>query len=400
MTDTKEDFSLFGYFLRAVNNCLAHKVIFSTIVFIPIIIVFVMVMWFIKPIYSAEAIVTPPSSSNNIGSGLGKLLDGGVSGLSSVSSILGKSDQGADIVWTFFNSWELHNKVIEKFDLANHYEFEGLFHADLLKAFRTNFNLETNDENMFHLTFEDEDYVLASKVLQFMLVQADSMFNAFKTSQARQSRMYMDTRLQGVKNVIDSLQNEFVKFQKENGVYDPESQLESTMKYLSTLQSDRDAVLIEISYEEKSRGENSKRYEELKNRLKSIDEAISKAVNGNKKSIGIVSLSKSPDLFAKYMRMESELKIQQTIYTFLRQESEQLYMEENNMLANLVVLQPPWENNKKVYPVRGAMLAFTGLVSFVLAVFVCCFIEFCKNIEPGSTLAREINRLPFLSKKG
>ena len=257
--------------LKVTNNCLSHKRLFIVTLMLPVLVAFVLVMWVIKPVYAAEAIVTPPTSGGGM-SGLGKFLEGST-GLSSFSSLMGNDNDGANIVWTYFNSWELHNKVIEKFNLAKHYDFKGDFHADLLKQFRKHFALSENEEKMFLLTYADEDYKLASQVLTFMLDQVDSMYNHFKTSQARQSRLYMNQRLEEVEKRIDSLEKEFVNFQEDNNIYSPDVQAEGTMKYLADLQAERNMVSIPLSKEKKEHGENTRQYQDLQNTLRDLDVA-------------------------------------------------------------------------------------------------------------------------------
>ena len=387
--------------LRIINNCLLHLKLCIFIVVVPTILTFIAVMWIIEPRYEIETIVTPPSGKSSIGGMLGKFLENS-SGLSSISSMFNSQDKGTDIVWTFLNSWELHEKIIEKFNLVKHYEFDKqkkYYRADVLKAFRKNLTLDYNDENMFVIKVEDEDYKLAVDIIEFILFHADSMYNDYKTTQARQARSYMDARLLEVKTVIDSLEKAFTKFQSENNFYDPTIQLESTVKYLGTLQAERDAIAQEVAFEKMNRGENTKRYEELSKRLQSIDASILQATQGKRNNVGMISLKKSPDLSAEYLRFESELKIQTTIYKFLRQQSEQLKLEEVNQQTNLVVLEPPWENDKKVYPRKSLMLAFTGLISGISAIVVCCFLEFWKRVRQNENIKKELDKvfalLPF-----
>lgn len=389
--ETQHDMTLLEGLLKVVNSCLSHKRLFVLTVFIPTLVAFIMVMWVIKPTYAAEAVVTPPTNGSALSGGLGKLLEGSGS-MSFFSSFMGGSSEGSNIVWTYFNSWELHNKVIEKFDLAKHYEFEGDFHADLLKQFRRNFSLEKNEEEMFHIVFADEDYKLASRVLTYMLDQVDSMYNNFKTTQARQSRTYMNQRLAEVEHRIDSLESEFVNFQETNHIYDPNVQTEGTMKYLSGLQVDRDAVYLALSKEKKEHGENTRQFQDLQNRLRDIDAAKHQTLGGRHSNIGVVALNKVPKLSAEYARMEKELKLQAVIYTLLKQESERLYIEESNLMSNLVVLQPPWENNKKIKPLRGVTLIFVFSISFVFAIFLCCFLEYWRGVNPESSLGIEIKK--------
>ena len=388
--DTKKDMTLLECLLKVTNNCLSHKRLFIITLMLPVLVAFVLVMWVIKPVYAAEAIVTPPTSGGGM-SGLGKFLEGST-GLSSFSSLMGNDNDGANIVWTYFNSWELHNKVIEKFNLAKHYDFKGDFHADLLKQFRKHFALSENEEKMFLLTYADEDYKLASQVLTFMLDQVDSMYNHFKTSQARQSRLYMNQRLEEVEKRIDSLEKEFVNFQEDNNIYSPDVQAEGTMKYLADLQAERNMVSISLSKEKKEHGENTRQYQDLQNTLRDLDVAKGQVLGGRHSNIGVLALNKVPKLSATYARMEKELKLQALLYTYLKQESERLYIEESNLMSNLVVLQPPWENNKKIKPLRGVTLIFTFSLSFILAIFLCCFVEYWRGVDPETSLGKEMRR--------
>lgn len=387
--ETKQDLTLLECLLKVANSCLSHKLLFFFTLWLPVLFAFCMVTWVIKPEYAAEAVVTPPSNGGISGGGLGKLLDNS-SGLSSFSSLLGSGDEGKKVVWTYFNSWELHNKVIEKFNLADHYEFDGKFHADLLKVFRKKFTLEENEEDMFYLKLEDKDHKLASEVLSFMLVEVDSMYSAFKTAQARQSRLYIDQRLSEVRSRLDSLERQFVDFQEKNHVYDPEIQVEGTMKYLSGLQTDYNMVSMALFKEQVEHGENTRLYKELSERVKKVETTKNQALGGRQSNIGVLSLNKVPALASEYTRLEKEIKMQLVIYTFLKQESERLQLEESNIMANLIVLQPPWDNDKKIWPLKGITLMFAFTLSFILAVFLCCLVEYCQNVDPETILGREL----------
>ena len=373
---------------RILNNDLKHFKLCCACVLIPTLVVFVLVMWVIKPTYAAKAVVTPPPDNSSMGA-LSGMLDGE---LSSYASLLGfaSGSVDADAIWTIFNSKELQDMVIDKFNLAEHYEFDGQFRADLLKQFRKNFDLSLTDENMLEISIEDEDYKLASEMATFMLYKADSMFNAFKTKQARQSREYFDNRIELCLKTLDSLQQDFVKFQADNNFYEPEVQMEATINYLSTLQTERQSVAVEMNYESQLRGTDSKRYSELSKRYNSLNTAINQTLNGKQQTMGLITLKKSPQLGAEYMRKQEEIKVQAALYKLLRQQSEQMQLEEAKKLTNLHVLEAPWPNDKKVSPLRGASLVFTVFVATLLATILCNFIELVKSQKgTGSSLEKE-----------
>ena len=383
--------------LRLLNNNLKHFKLCLAIVLLPTIVAFVLVMWVIKPVYAATAIVTPPSTAS-----AGFSLSSMIGGMSGMGSLLGglSNNEDANAVWTILSSWELHDQVIKEFNLAEHYEFEGKFHADLLKKFRKNFGIEFNKEDMFAVYVEDEDYRLAAKMVSFMLEKADSAFNAFKTKQAKQSREYFQSRLDSCEQKLDSLLQDFVKFQVDNNFYDPSIQLESTIKYLNALQSKREEVAIEMAYEKADRGENSKRYEELSKRYQGVNASLSGALKGRHENMGMVALKKSPELSAEYVRREAEIRIQEALYKLLRQQSEEFRLEEAKMLTNLHVLEPPWENDKKVYPLRGVTLVFVFAVFSIIATIVCNLMGFLESeSQKGSSVAREWERTKGFLKK-
>ncbi len=379
-------------FLRILNNDLKHFKLCCAMVFIPTLIVFVLVMWVIKPTYAAKAVVTPPAESSGM-SALSGMLGGE---FSSYASLLGftSGSADADAIWTIFDSKELQDMVIDHFDLAKRYEFKGNFRADLLKLFRKNFKLSLTDENMLEVAIEDEDYRVASEMATFMLEKADSMFNAFKTKQARQSREYFDKRMALCLKTLDSLKDDFVKFQTENNFYEPGIQMEATIKYLSSLQTERQSVAVEMNYESQLRGTDSKRYSELSKRYSSLNTAINQTLNGKQQSMGLITLKKSPQLGAEYMRKQEEIKVQAALYKLLRQQSEQMQLEEAKKLTNLHVLEAPWPNDKKVRPRRGILLMFTTFISFLFATLIANFIEYMRSEgEKGSNTATEWNML-------
>ena len=385
--EKQESIGFIEFCLRVLNSDLKHFKFFSVFVAIPTIVAFVLVMWVIDPMYAATAVVTPPASKQSMSSALSGMMGG-----SGMSSLLGLSmDNGdANAVWTILNSWELHDKVIEKFDLAKHYKFKGKFHADLLKEFRRNFGIDYNKEDMFSLFYKDTDAKRAVQVIEFMLEKADSAFNVFKTNQARQSRLYFQGRLDSCEHVLDSVLNSFVDFQVKNNVYEPGVQLSATIKYLSELQAMREEMGMELDFEKLDRGENSKRYQELQKRVKGMNAALGGALKGKHSNIGMIELKKSPELYAEYLRRESEIRIQETLYKLLRQQSEQMRLEEAKMLKNLHVLEPPWENNKKIYPLRAVTLIFVFAVACLLATIVCNIRDYLETEETRETaVARE-----------
>ena len=137
-------------------------------------------------------------------------------------------------------------------------------------------------------------------------------------------------------------------------------------------------------------------------RVKGMNAALGGALKGKHSNIGMIELKKSPELYAEYLRRESEIRIQETLYKLLRQQSEQMRLEEAKMLKNLHVLEPPWENNKKIYPLRAVTLVFVFLVACIIATIICNLLDYLEiESKRGTSVSREWNafRAYFQKKK-
>ena len=123
-----------------------------------------------------------------------------------------------------------------------------------------------------------------------------------------------------------------------------------------------------------------------------MNTALTGALKGKHSNIGLLELKKSPELYAEYLKRETEIRIQEAMYKILRQQSEQMRLEEAKMLTNLHVLEPPWENNKKIYPLRGVTLIFVFAVACLLATIICNVREYLDAESKRDTaVAREWN---------
>ncbi|HHX14613.1 MAG TPA: hypothetical protein GX724_00445 [Fibrobacter sp.] len=167
--------------------------------------------------------------------------------------------------------------------------------------------------------------------------------------------------------------------------------MEATLRYLGEIQGLKEKVSIERSYEKLKQGrDDSKKYDELNKRYRTLDASLNKTLTGKQEEVGLVALKKTPELAAKYLRLEEEIKAQVALYKILRQQNEELRIEEAKMLKNLHVLEAPWENNKKVAPRRGLILMFTFFASSLVAIFFCNMIVYLEEEKKrGSLVAKE-----------
>ena len=75
-------------------------------------------------------------------------------------------------------------------------------------------------------------------------------------------------------------------------------------------------------------------------------------------------------------------------------------IDNTEVLTNLHVLEPPWENDKKIYPLRAITLIFVFVVAAILATIICNMRDYLEaEGKRESTVAREWNTFKGFFKK-
>ena len=371
--------------MRLFNAALARPVAFLLTTLIPTLAAVIVVFLVLDVKYESRSVFQPPASQSSSGA-LQSMLGEGGAALADMMGVGIGSNAEADVIMTILNSRELHQAVIDRFKLREHYETSPKkFPADVLKEFRSNLGIEQNEENMFVVVVKDVDYKLAADINRFMIAWTDSAYNVIKGNQARMTGNFYHARLESVSHTLDSLSSNFVAFQKKNHFFQPDVQLEAGMKIMGDMDAERSAVELDLETEQAIHGKQSSRSNQLRERLGIISSQIEQKNKGNL-GIGLPSgLDKFAELSRQYFDMDRELRVQNSLYKYLRQKVEELELAEARNLKNLVVLDSPWENAKKASPPRMAITLVVLLVSIVLAFMVCALLEFVRNESATGT---------------
>lgn len=391
-TNEQELGSLLLFFSRLLANVLEYWKLFIVVVSLPTIMAIITTLWILEPNFTSRAVVRVPESNSlgNLGSNLGS---DPILGAFLGTSFRNKNE--INTLWTILSSTETHNQVLKHFNLATHYEFKSRFHADLLKSFRENFSLVLNDENMLVISVTDKDPEIARQIVRFILDRADSAYNHFNSTLARQSKDFFELRMQQVLKSLDSLEFAFAEFQKANSLFLPEIQLSTTFEQLANLQFSRDQLQVELDLQKKLYGDASSRLDQLRIKHRSLDRMLNNALHGHRSKTGLLSLEQAPQLVFEYMRYDLEIRVQQGIYRLLRQKFEENALEEVMNMRNIQIIEEPWANDKRSKPPRTVIVILIFGMSFCLAVALC---SLCVRIRaslanPNSLLKNEIIRM-------
>ena len=337
----------------------------------------VVVTQFVDKEYDAKAVVLPPASFDPVAQ-----LSGSLGSLSKIVGASPELHREANVLEQFLSSRELHKAIIDSFGLVRLYKMDKNpkkppKEADVLKKFRKNFWVETNDLDLFEISFRDKDPARAKAVVDFALARLDSIYSALKTNVADEDVGHYRRRIAQVEASVDSVREEMKRFQAKHGVVDPEVQYEETVKLIASAMAEEEQAKLEMEVEREQHGDKSLRYSELKSR----HDAAKKSVESLKKRKDSVLLpvEGASSVIVAFAQLKADLEVQLELLAGLKLQLESAEIQARKGAPKFTVIERPWVNDKKVSPPRAAITALTFVLSGVLATFVSVLIEFCAD---------------------
>ena len=202
------------------------------------------------------------------GGGLGASL-GGMAG-----DMLGLKTSGALFI-EILNSRTVQDRLIDRFDLRKVYwdRYWETARKDLTK--RTEI-LEEKKSGVIKITVTDRNRERAQKMAQAYVEELDHLVAQVSTSSARRERIFLEQRLVGVKQQLETDSSELSKYESKNTVLDLPSQSKSMVEAAAVLQGQLIAAKSEVQGMEQIYTANNVRVRSLRARVERIEKPIGK----------------------------------------------------------------------------------------------------------------------------
>jgi capsule polysaccharide export protein KpsE/RkpR len=351
--------------------------------------------------YRSEALVKPPSAEAPEQGQLKSMLEdaGPLSGM--LGSFFGGATGENDCL-NILGSVQFARLVINRFDLETRYKFKGkgkkYRFANVLKAFNKNFSFAVTDEEAIRITFEDKDPVFATQVLDFTIHTLDSMYTDIQKKVTNQKLGYFDTRVALAEKEMSSLEDSLVKFQNHNNLYLPEVQVQATLESVVKMEAELELLDQQMQLEAALRGKDSPRFGSLRVQRNLLERDIRKKFRGNRGDTSSLAfpVHSMPALANQYFRLERAYKVKLAIYKFLIQQFEFLRLEAQKNMRVIAVLDPPWPNDKRVFPMRRLVVQMVFVLLAVLSALAAlvhyAWISHVKRDPELADMARDVRK--------
>lgn len=303
--------------------------------------------YFIKPKYKSTLIMYPVSTSS-----ISKALLSSTYGVQQDVLEFGAEEQ-AEQMLQILNSNLIRDRIIAKYDLANHYGIkpnEKYRLTKLYKEYENNITFRRTENMAIKVSVLDHDPQIAADIANDIADLFDSTKTAMQRERALKAFHIVEGEYLKKQTEIQQMEDSLVKL-RELGIFDYESQTEMINQQLA----------VEIA-------------------------------KGNKR--GIEALQAQLDILARYggayVSIRNQLEFEKKQLSDLKAKYEEARVDAFESLPQKFVVTTAYKAEKKSYPIRWLIVTITVLSSLFLAIIVIIIIE---NFSSFKTKKKILNPL-------
>ncbi len=288
--------------------------------------------FFITPKFKSTVIMFPTSTNSISKALLSKNID------EKQDILQFGEDEQAEQMLQILNSNIITDRIIEKFNLMEHYEINPdskYKYTKLYKAYENNITFRRTEYMAVKITVLDKDSKIAADIANDIAELLDSTKSAIQKERAVKAFKIVEAEYVKLKNEIQQMEDSLTKL-REFGVHDYESQSEMINRQLA----------IELA-------------------------------KGNKS--GIKALEAKLDVLAKYggpyVSLRDALEFDKEKLSEVKIKYDEAKIDAEEVLPQKFIVNNAFEAEKKSYPVRWIIVLISTISAFILAVLVLAVLD-------------------------
>lgn len=333
--------------------------------------------------YRALAKVYPPQDSQGM-LGLSALLGGNLPmGLLG----MGEGPVSATDYVPVLKSNQVAEAIADRFDLAARYRAQT--REQLHQQMAGRLLVELSRAQFLTVSYEAETPQLAADITNAFVEELERALQKRAKEVARRSRNYWERRLAEAEKEMKTAELAYNQFQKEHMAIDLEtqakSQIENANKMIGTLAE----LYVERDVAEQIMAPRHPRLKELDLRITgvrtSLDDMLMGSASERTKDSQLpevfIPFREVPELALQAIQFLRDVKIQNAIYQFVRQEFEKARFDEEKESAVVVVLDRAVPPDSRSRPRRTVMVALAAGLSLVISLLMAFLFEALQGLE-------------------
>lgn len=322
--------------------------------------------------YKSEIVIMPPKSNASGGS-----LSSFISSLAGAGlSIGGVGESKSKLYADILLSKSVTNKVIEDLSLDTLKMFSKLHKIEIQNIVQRLIEVDVEKSGLIVLVCKVKTgYLADDKEIEFTKNLVQKIANAYGTSldkvlkekdnsNAKASRIYIESELKRYTAKLDSVSSEFQKFQEENNVLEIEEQTKAIVQSAIDLGSQIIEYENELNLAKLQMNPNSAKVSILEDQVQLMKSQYEKIQNGGLDNDKFsIPLKKVPDLAHKYADLFRERTIIEKVILYLETQRHQESIQEGKNTPVIEILDYAYKPYKKSAP-QIMLMQILGLLLF------------------------------------
>lgn len=283
------------------------QVLYATLFFLVISVIY---SFLTKSIFESKVVVLQPtkdqSFSSNFLSGFGTL--GGLGGVS-----LGGDPNGLYI--GILKSTTLKHKIIEEFNLMDHYNKKLTIHAIASLDDRTIIT-SSKETNFLTITYKDTDKVLAQKVAMAYVKYLKQILNEISNEKATINKEFYEKQIKINEKFLSKAEAEFKKFQQKTGMIEISAVNQLSLEEKAQLNATLTIKETELNSKLSVYSESNPVVKGLRSEINSLKQTIRKKNNGESSGV-FKSTTEQPVINLEYLKKLRQVKYHEAVHEIL-----------------------------------------------------------------------------------
>ncbi len=323
--------------------------------------------------YTSVAELMPPDGQSSSGMAMLATLSGKAGGLAGVAGdLLGGNSSGALFI-SILQSRTVQDRLVQRFDLKRVYWDRLDVDARKDLAERTGIS-EDRKSGVITISVTDRDPHRATAIAQAYVDELNRLSAELSTSAAHRERVFLEERLQAVKQDLNQAAVDFSQFSSKNTAIDIKEQARAMVEAAAQLQGELIAAESEQKGLEAIYSSTNPRVLAVRARITELRTQLDKLGGGAGEAAtpgetAYPSIRQLPLLGVKYADLYRETKIQEAVYETLTQQYELAKVQEAKETPRVKVLDAPSFPERRSFPPRMSIMLMCASFGLAVGVF-------------------------------
>ena len=314
----------------------------------------------------------------------------------------GSSVSATDFV-PVVESERVKEAVAERFGLMDRYETET--REELLLVMEGLLEVELSREQFLAVSYEAETPELAAQLTNAFVEELDRALRDRQNQQSGALRKYFAVRLAEALTDVQSAEQAYRVFQSQHMAIDLETQANAQIETTGEVVSQLAELIIQRDVASALMEPGHPKLKQLELEVEATRGAIDRMLMGNTNGALadlpdiVIPFRAMPELGLEALQLMRDVKINNAIYTFVRQEYERARLEEDKETALVILLDEAKPPDTRSKPRRTIMVLLAGGLSLALSTLLAFFFEAVRGMDESrrqklDSILAELRRKP------